>query len=1216
MAALAPPQPKTGPGAARRTPVRAGPASNVAAPALQPKLEVGPARDRYEQEADRIADRVMRSPAPEAASVPPPTVSPLVVQRQAETDEQEEELQREADKPDTRVETFEVPEEEVERSQRDATSGGGGAASGVPAGVESSIASMRAGGGRPLHPAARSAIEPGLGHDLSGVRVHDGVAAANAAKAVKARAFTLGNDIFFGAGRYRPESTSGRRLIAHEAVHTLQQSGGSVRAQRLQRDGEGQVGDLEDDPGRTFQARPARVGQIELAETGSGGTLRIPKLKLPTIQGAKKGAQAHSYGPGMPGQGKAAIVPGTAFEFTGGSERGSTTARQRWLRDATTNVTPGLETAIPTKVQNWAGGFELLGPDNVRRRYVRLAGARASTSSLLIPGTPAELAQHEVFRLPTWDRRGGLAFYDVDHAQELQLGGLDGWDNFWLLDQSANRSSGSLIANEVRGKISGLLDAARDGNFWRGPNAGKAPATDSLRAGAPGWKVVFAGFDGLRISWSNRNAYWSRAEIIAGDHLTHLKAMNESELLSEGLVFRPGETPEFVSLFSSAAGGFRRRMRIEGENAVPVGRGMENFYTGFNLISATYHPPASADSTEELGRLEGRIFTNRIMQVQPITLNIMHAAPFGFGGHVNQEAMRAAIRGLSTQITGASPVSFTEAGIGPDGALFADGTISATKALFPGLEIPIRLRGNDIYIEFPIPTERLNFGPVHVTEAALQVGVGESGVFLDGSAAFEVDQVGSGMVSARVEEGNTILSGAFDVDLDFLETARAEATYDLGADTFTVSLTAGVGEGALPGVTGGEVTVTITRESVAVSGALQLAPPLEGAEITVAYTPEGGLTLAAENVPLPVDRLPGVSNATVSISATRNAETGAWAVSGAGGADLAVAGATGRLDIAVAGTAITISGRGEVERGPASGSIQVTVTNRPVDEDGNPVEGGEPAADFTAWGRGRVEITFGRVLQGSAEIELTPQGAIILTGTIGLPPNFEVFPRQSYERELLHIEPPEFPIWGVSVAGIGIGIFAFVDADVRFDAFIGPGELRETQVTATMNLDEPQNATIDGSARFFVPAGAGLTLDLGGGLRARLAVAYVQGRVGLDGRLGIEADASAGVQVHWSQNEGLSVEADVEATARPKFRIGANASVEAGVDVLVGSISHTWGPWRRTLGEFGPDMEFGITVPVRWSEREGFDFNIDDIEVRRPDIDAAQLMSSAFDELV
>ncbi len=184
---------------------------------------------------------------------------------------------------------------------------------------------------------------------------------------------------------------------------------------------------------------------------------------------------------------------------------------------------------------------------------------------------------------------------------------------------------------------------------------------------------------------------------------------------------------------------------------------------------------------------------------------------------------------------------------------------------------------------------------------------------------------------------------------------------------------------------------------------------------------------------------------------------------------------------------------------------------------------------------------------------------------------------------------------------------------MQFVAFVGPGELRDTEVSATMNLDEPQNATVDGSARFFVPAGAELSLDLGGGLRARVAVAFVQGRIGLEGSLGIEAEASAGVQVHWRPEAGLSVEADVEAEARPKFRLSANASVEAGVDLFLGTVSKTWGPWEKPLGEFGPDLEFGITVPVRWTEQDGIDFDLEDIQIRRPDIDAAALMSSAFD---
>lgn len=69
----------------------------------------------------------------------------------------------------------------------------------------------------------RSFFEPRFGAVLSGVRVHAGVTAAALAKRVNARAFTVGEDLFFGAGEYQPATSAGRRLLAHELVHTLQQ---------------------------------------------------------------------------------------------------------------------------------------------------------------------------------------------------------------------------------------------------------------------------------------------------------------------------------------------------------------------------------------------------------------------------------------------------------------------------------------------------------------------------------------------------------------------------------------------------------------------------------------------------------------------------------------------------------------------------------------------------------------------------------------------------------------------------------------------------------------------------------------------------------------------------------------------------------------------------------------------------------------------------------
>ena len=90
--------------------------------------------------------------------------------------------------------------------------------------VEAAIAASR-GSGRALDAQVASRLEPSLGGSLADVRVHTGDGAAALARAVSARAFTVGNDIFFGSGEYRPGSPSGNELIAHEVAHTIQQRG-------------------------------------------------------------------------------------------------------------------------------------------------------------------------------------------------------------------------------------------------------------------------------------------------------------------------------------------------------------------------------------------------------------------------------------------------------------------------------------------------------------------------------------------------------------------------------------------------------------------------------------------------------------------------------------------------------------------------------------------------------------------------------------------------------------------------------------------------------------------------------------------------------------------------------------------------------------------------------------------------------------------------------
>ncbi|HSN77444.1 MAG TPA: DUF4157 domain-containing protein [Anaerolineae bacterium] len=145
--------------------------------AIQTKLQISEPGDEYEREADRIADQVMAAPSPHTLGS-----APLRIQR---------------------------------LSGQPA-----GQASEAPASVNQVLASP----GRPLEPALRQDMEQHFGYDFSQVRVHTGAIAEKSAEDVNALAYTVGHDVVFGSARFTAGTHDGRRLIAHELTHVVQQT--------------------------------------------------------------------------------------------------------------------------------------------------------------------------------------------------------------------------------------------------------------------------------------------------------------------------------------------------------------------------------------------------------------------------------------------------------------------------------------------------------------------------------------------------------------------------------------------------------------------------------------------------------------------------------------------------------------------------------------------------------------------------------------------------------------------------------------------------------------------------------------------------------------------------------------------------------------------------------------------------------------------------------
>jgi hypothetical protein len=126
--------------------------------------------------------------------------------------------------------------------------------------------------GQPLDAETRALVEPRFGHDFSRVRVHTGTRAADSAEAVNALAYTVGQDIVFGAGQYAPATSEGQKLIVHELAHVIQQSRGGPRSLALP------GSPLERAAGHAASAFLQGNQLIQVAGRGAPGLARQPRL--------------------------------------------------------------------------------------------------------------------------------------------------------------------------------------------------------------------------------------------------------------------------------------------------------------------------------------------------------------------------------------------------------------------------------------------------------------------------------------------------------------------------------------------------------------------------------------------------------------------------------------------------------------------------------------------------------------------------------------------------------------------------------------------------------------------------------------------------------------------------------------------------------------------------------------------------------------------------
>jgi hypothetical protein len=1164
---------------------------------------------------------------------------------------------------------------ENETVRRDSAGSDAGA---PPAGFEAAVGRVQQSSGTTLPDQTRQTMESGFGRSFEGVSIHTDGGAQSAAQSIDARAFTLGNSIFFGPGQYQPQTSDGRRLIAHELAHVAQQSGGLAQPM-VRRDG------TDDTTQPVTTAAPA--GSPTLAPTqppgppefvgrdgrrivrqdtgGKKGTVYLPALKVPFVEGGPKGASNHPMAAiaGQAGPDRNVLTQGQPFELKGKTERSSQSARRKWIAGAQADAEAqsGITAAITTRfgagtpppasgtatpaaapAEGEAGEPAPLAQGNQSHYYLK--PARNDGAPFFVVGNTEQLARHELVVLPVWDKRRTRHDFDVDHILELQLGGLDGYENFWVLDAAANRSSGSNIHNTLSREVDALIREANGAQFWTNDKGGPKPTDYSEMKSS--WLLHFDRIEELPINKSSY-AFWTKPEIRQGDHLTGLQAMTDRQIAQAGLRFTPGVRPTALNVFTNPAGGFFKGLRRTGDNWRPAGA--DEFYKGFDQVAVTINDFDAVEEGREVGRITGRAFhkaskTGKIFDAPNIPIPLLQSPNLGFGVYADKRNLNVALAAL--RMKKASPVAIDDAGLSAAGVLFVEGRIIASIPLLQGIEIPFSIDGDEISITFPLPLAGRSIGPVQITESSLEIGASADGLFLAGSLGFLLQGVGSGRLQARAgnaeepappggggaaaaapggtggeaaaapgaTEPGFSFDGAFNFDSEALDPASIAFAYH--HHQLVVDATVGLKPGVVRGIDQSEIHVRSSETGILFEGFATLGiPSLQGTRLTVSRNEQGEIAIGADNIPLPVDRIPGVSSATANVHVVRNTDTGEWSVSGGGTAAIAIAGVSGDLGVAIAGPFVTIRGDNiTISRPPLTGSGAFLVSNQPRDAAGNPIEG-EPT-DMVASGHIEASLPLGRYLRGTIGGTILPNGELLFSGGVSLPSSVDLFDRQAYERVLFRPPSLDIPIFGITAAGQRVGIFATIGGSLTFSAGIGPGQIRDARLFAIFNPDRPEETEVHGGATFVVPADAGLRLAINGGIGAGIPVVSAEAGIEIGASLGLVAEASAEVGVDWTPSDGLSLSATASLNAQPQFTFDISAYLRITADVLITEFDLYDERWQLGSFTFGPELAVGVDVPISWSEQNGLDFDVNQIDVRYPEIDFQALGSDLIAQLV
>ncbi len=1050
------------------------------------------------------------------------------------------------------------------------------------------------GPGKPLEAATRSGLEDSLGADLSRVRVHDDHNAQQAAAAMGARAFTHQNDIWLGKG----ESPKDTRLMGHEAAHVVQQSAASSAQPRVQR---------AVDPGGGGDA--GATGDLKTGLLDEAGKrITFDKIGIPKFK--KKDHRGVAYDQHKP------------LIYKANYDRGNPDQREKWRKSLNKE---NIKKKLEEKASTAKGGKAGKGQDS----YVFTVPTKGGKPYMI--GSLDEIAAD--MTIPYW---GGKAknpptrLFQVDHIVELQLAdwnGKEGWgnelDNMELLEKSANQSSGSIIAGNIKEKVSGYLaaqaKAEKDKKEAESPSedSGKKKKKDkkkdkkskaAIEAVKAKYSLVFNDAVGEAGPSVDQTEFWQRKDIEAGEHLGAVKASNLDEMGGKGAVL----------LFPRKSGGLAKRFAWKEKDTGDKKATSEekNWLRPFTITNKSFQTTGDdVEATPQLGSLTIEIPDgDKHWKPYPAETVTVHRLPgAAFAGYLDVYDVRSRAEKIQQKQT--SPIQFGEFDIDPDHGLVARGQVLPDVPLIKDIGLEFTMRGNDFTLfkrfnigEFKVPK------PLTVSDSSLILFAStERGLGAEGEIQFGIEKLGEGYLAGEASmAGGLALEGAFNFDSKLFDPAEISMEYKDGE--FGLAGKLGIPEGKVKGIKSADFAASYKKGVFEFTGSAELnVPAVEKADVAMRYSEAEGMEITG-SFELKKN-LPGLKSGGGEVRLVKKPASDAWQVFAKGKAEPNIPGFTTQLEAVYEDGVFTAQITAGYEKGMLKGTITVGVTNRPVDASGQP--GGEATDKFTAFGGGSVTVRLTPWLQGTIAVRLLPNGEVEVYGEIGLPGTVNITPEpKTLDKKLFETPPIDIPILGFSVLGKRVGVFASIAGGLNLKASVGPVQLTELKLGVKYNPDHEDQTTVTGGAKLHIPASAGLRLYIKGSIGASLLIVTAQGGIELGGMIGLEGALDAGITVNWSPAKGLVLDAFGSVYVQPKLRFDITAFVEVEADYFFGTKTLYDKRWELAAYEFGPNLRFGMKLPVHYEEGKPFDVSWSDVQFETPQISVKSLLTDLVKEIV